>query len=35
VFERYFGDMLDRLFGRAGAEGKDLKSLSTDDNKRL
>jgi hypothetical protein len=32
VFERYFGDMLDRLFGLAGAEGKDLKSLSTDDN---
>lgn len=34
VFERYFGDMLDRLFGRAGTEGKDLKSLSTDDNEK-
>jgi len=32
VFERYFGNVLDRLFGLAGAEGKDLKSLSQYDN---
>jgi len=32
VFERYFGNVLDRLFGLSGAEGKDLKSLSQYDN---
>ncbi len=32
VFERYFGNVLDRLFGLAGAEGKDLKLLSRNDN---
>jgi hypothetical protein len=34
VFERYFGDALDRLFGLAGADGKDLKSLSRHDNEK-
>lgn len=34
VFERYFGDVLDRLFGLAGAEGIDLKSLSRHDNEK-
>ena len=32
VFERYFGNVLDRLFGLAGAEGNDLKLLSRPDN---
>ncbi|MFL9826643.1 hypothetical protein [Rhodoplanes sp. SY1] len=34
VFERYFGDLLDRLFGLAGMDRKDLMLLSTDDNNR-
>lgn len=34
IFERYFGDVLDRLFGPAGADGKGLKSLSQFNNKK-
>lgn len=36
VFERYFGDVLDRLFGPRGSElqNKGLKSLTSDGNDR-
>lgn len=34
IFERYFGDVLDRLFGLSGSDGKDLKQLSHFDNKK-
>ncbi|MDJ1157703.1 hypothetical protein QNA08_05595 [Chelatococcus sp. SYSU_G07232] len=33
IFERYFGDVLDRLFGPIGGPETGLKSLSHSDNK--
>ena len=34
IFERYFGDVLDRLFGPIDDPKEGLKSLSSDDKKR-
>lgn len=34
IFERYFGDVLDRLFGPIGGPETGLKSLSQSDNKK-
>lgn len=34
IFERYFGDVLDRLFGPIGGPEAGLKSLSQSDNKK-